>query len=64
MARSREALRPMVSATTPVGTSKTICATVNAVFTTMTWKIVRPPSRIRKMVLMAQITEDANVKSV
>ena len=64
MARSSDALRPMVSATTPVGTSKTICPTVNTEFTIMTWKIVSPPSRIRKMVLIAQITEDANMKSV
>ena len=59
-----DALRPMVSAMTPVGTSQIICADqVDAVLTSMTSKRVSPPRWIRKMVLIAQISEVASVNS-
>ena len=51
----------MVSAMTPVGTSQIICAIRNAVLTSMTWNSVSPPRWIRKMVLIAQISDAASV---
>jgi len=57
-----DALRPMVSATTPVGTSKTSWPTVNVAFTTMTVKMSSPAPR-RKRVFTAQISDAASVNS-
>ncbi len=53
----------MVSAMTPVGTSQIICAIRKAVLTSMTSNSVSPPRWIRKMVLIAQISDVASVKS-
>ena len=58
-----EALRPSVSATTPVGTSKTACATRKTALTSMTSKMFSPPTCIMKMVLVAQMSDVASVKS-
>ncbi len=58
-----EALRPIVSAMTPVGTSNTIWLTVKMALTSMTSNRLRPPSRIRKIVLIAQMSDAANVNT-
>jgi hypothetical protein len=54
--------RPLVSATTPVGTSNSAMAAVNAAFATNTSKTVSPASR-RKSVLIPQISEADRVNS-
>lgn len=54
--------RPSVSAITPVGISKTAMAAVNAALARKTWKMVRPASS-RKSVLMPQISDPDNVNS-
>jgi len=58
-----EARRPIVSAITPVGTSKTIWPMVKTLFTSIVSKRLRPPTLSRKIVLIAQISDAPNVKS-
>ena len=49
-----------MSATTPVGTSKTTCATVYAALTSITWKMSSPTDS-RKSVLTPQMSDWASV---
>ena len=55
-----ETRRPTVSAITPVGTSKTTCATVYAALTSMTWKMSKP-TESRNRVLTPQMSACASV---
>jgi len=56
-----ERRRPVVSATTPVGISKSTVPTVNAELATKTWKMFKPESR-RNNVFTPQITDAESVK--
>lgn len=58
--RSRETRRPTVSATTPVGISKTIIPSVNAALASITWKMSRPAS-IKNSVLIPQMRDIARL---
>ncbi len=57
-----DARRPQVSATTPVGTSKTTWPTVKNAFAPKAWAFDRPASR-RNSVLTPQMNDAANVDS-
>ena len=57
----KDTRRPSVSATTPVGTSNSAMAAVNAAFATKTSKMLRP-AWSRKSVLMPQISDAESVK--
>ena len=63
IASRNDARRPIVSATTPVGTSHSACAIRNAVLTSITSNSVRWPRCRRKIVLIAQIIDVASVNS-
>ena len=54
--------RPTVSATTPVGTSKSTSPAVKNAFAANAWVMVRPASS-RKRVLIPQMNDDAKVES-
>ena len=60
--RRKDARRPLVSATTPVGTSNRAIAAVNAALATKTSKMLSPACR-RKRVLMPQMSEADRVNS-
>src|SRR6185503_611961 len=57
---SSDTLRPSVSATTPVGTSNTNCAKLNAAFTSITWKMSSPACS-KNNVFTPQISASAPV---
>ena len=60
--RRYEARRPTVSATTPVGTSKAICPTVNAALTSITPNMSKPAQN-KNRVLTPQMSEDESVET-
>ena len=62
MPMRNEARRPMVSAMTPVGTSKTICPALKVALTANTQKMLRPASS-RNRVLTPQMIEADRVNS-